>query len=375
MQSRGDIRRIWQVTSSKAWGGRESLPVHLHQTFHSMGHQSDLFCSTDSAIAQRHGDDNNVHPLPFSNRIGGSTLRRLRRQYAQAQPEVIICHFSRDLFVLRRLLGRRRKARLVLVKHIGPGKHKGDLIHRWIYAGVDRVLGVSRYITERCVEAYPIDPAKAAVWYPGIDPNLFVPRPELREDLRRELSLKESDSLIVYVARLTPGKGHEELVQAFQRIAIKHENARLALVGSASPAEQRFAETLRDLVNSGPDPHRVLLPGFQENIHAWLNAADLFVNPSPKEAFGLNTLEAMATGLAVIGTTGGGTPDLIESGEDGILVRPDNAAALAAAMDSLLIDPTERKRLGQAALHKARSRFTLTDVALRLLQSTMATAA
>ncbi len=361
--------RIWQVTSSRAWGGRESLPVHLHEEFLTHGYESRLFCSIQSAIASRHGNDTGVDRLPFSNQLGGSTLRILRHHLKDAAPDALICHYSHDLFLLRRLLGRSKSTKLILVKHVGPGKRKGDVIHRWIYAGVDRVVGVSHYIARRCGEAYPIDSSRVGVWHPGIDHARFAPDPESRKNLRQQLSLRDDDFLIVYIARLTPGKGHEDLIKAFHTIGKESQTANLALIGSASPDEQPFADSLQHLVASGPFPGRVLLPGFQENIPQWLSAADIFVNPSPKEAFGLNTLEAMSAGVPIIGTTGGGTPDLVESGETGILVPPGNGHELSAAIGTLLSDADLRDRYGAAANRRALLHFSLTDAATRLLET------
>ena len=180
--------------------------------------------------------------------------------------------------------------------------------------------------------------------------------------------MKESDILIGYVARLTPGKGHRNLIRAFLSLAEKRDNIYLILPGSASANEQSFADDLRALADGSPAGKYILWPGFVENVAAWLSACDIFANPSPKEAFGLNTIEAMAVGRAVVGTTGGGTPEIIAPGESGFLVDPDDADQLTAVLLRLITDAGLRQRIGSAARNVVKNRFSLDKAVGRLLE-------
>ena len=90
-----------------------------------------------------------------------------------------------------------------------------------------------------------------------------------------------------------------------------------------------------------------------EELPALYNAADLYVGASRRhdllvEGFGISLVEASACGLAVVGGRSGGVPDAVREGETGILVDPDNPAAVAAGVTELLSDPERRKRLGAA---------------------------
>jgi len=359
---------IWQVTSSGAWGGGESVPVSLHRAFGRRGIRSKLFCSRESAIATRQGHGSGIKALPFSGVLDGKTRRALAGEMKTDNPDVILCHFSRDLFVLRRLLRRRGKTRLILVKHVGPGKPKKDLFHRWVYRRVHAILGVSAYIARRCRETYPIDAGRVFVWHPGVDEELFRFRPDKRSPIRRTLGLNDNDVLIGYVARLTPGKGHRDLIAAFSSLAGWQDNVYLVLLGAASPEEKHVAEELNGQMRASSVRERVILPGFVENVSDWLCACDIFVNPSPREAFGLNTIEAMAAGCPVIGTTGGGTPEIITDRENGLLVEPHNPDQLAAALTRLIDDTAWRRRLGRAARTAVETRFTHDKSVDRLLE-------
>ena len=93
---------------------------------------------------------------------------------------------------------------------------------------------------------------------------------------------------------------------------------------------------------------RVLLPGFREDVLSLMKSADLFVMSSVTEGLGSAVLDAMAMGLAVVGTTAGGIPEAVVPGVTGELVPPADAKLLAAAMIRLLKDPELCREYGRA---------------------------
>jgi len=90
--------------------------------------------------------------------------------------------------------------------------------------------------------------------------------------------------------------------------------------------------------------------------------------PSRMEGFSQSLLEAMALGKPVIASAAGGNPELVTDGEDGLLVPPLEPAAWAAALERVLVDPALAARLGEAARHTARERFSLDRTVSRTLQ-------
>ena len=94
-------------------------------------------------------------------------------------------------------------------------------------------------------------------------------------------------------------------------------------------------------------------------MDSWYGAADIFCLPSIYEGFPVVILEAMAAGLPVVSTTVSGIPEAIEDGVTGLLVAPEDAAALADALDKLAANPRLCSEMGQNARASLREKFSI----------------
>jgi glycosyltransferase involved in cell wall biosynthesis len=103
----------------------------------------------------------------------------------------------------------------------------------------------------------------------------------------------------------------------------------------------------------------VRLVGERSDVSRLLANGDVFVLSSRSEGLPMSVLEAMATGLPVVASRVGGVPELLDDGEEGILVRPGQVGYLAAARAHLIAEPATRRRLGDAARARAEAYFDL----------------
>ncbi|HEX3778676.1 MAG TPA: glycosyltransferase family 4 protein [Pseudonocardiaceae bacterium] len=152
---------------------------------------------------------------------------------------------------------------------------------------------------------------------------------------------------VLFVGRLEPVKGVRVLISAFARIADRHPEAGLTLVGDG---EQR-AELERQVAGAGL-AGRVRFAGWLDGgqLAAAYAGADLLAIPSVwPENFPTVALEALGAGRAVVASRVGGIPELVEDGHNGMLVTPNDDASLADALDRLLRDPTRMAEMGAAA--------------------------
>ena len=175
----------------------------------------------------------------------------------------------------------------------------------------------------------------------------------LESPMRREsLELTAADLVIGSVSRFDPVKRIELLVDALRRLKDQFPRLVLVLVGGGGELEP-----IRRLVAESGLSDRVIFTGFVENPVRVQAALDLYVAASRKEGLPLAMLEAMTAGLAVVATDVPGHRDVVASGETGVLVPPEDPAALAEAVAALLSDPARRKGLGQAGRERVRHEF------------------
>src|SRR5215510_11092906 len=168
--------------------------------------------------------------------------------------------------------------------------------------------------------------------------------------------------LIVAIGRLIAKKGFANLIRACALLVERGRPFRCEIFGDGPLVNQ-----LRALIEDLGLREHIQLPGpkLQHELRARLANANVFVLPSVPEAEGgmdnLPTviMEAMATGLPVVSTTIGGIPEMVVENETGFLVPPEDADALAAAIEKIIGDPSLAQRLGQAGYDRAQRLFSI----------------
>jgi glycosyltransferase involved in cell wall biosynthesis len=200
-----------------------------------------------------------------------------------------------------------------------------------------------------------------------VDTATFAPGPKLREAGRRLLGVKDDDFLIGYTGKLVEEKGLAALLDAFAIVSARLPGARLVLVG-AGPMAASLEATVRSKGLDG----RVLMPGVVHNseLPTYLNAMDAFVLPSEtrpnwREQFGRAIVEAMACGVASIGSDSGEIPAVVA--DAGMTFREGDAAALAGCLLTLDGNPALRARLGRAGRERVLRLFSVEKVAAQHL--------
>jgi glycosyltransferase involved in cell wall biosynthesis len=217
----------------------------------------------------------------------------------------------------------------------------------------DLSLAVSRAVRDNLVIQGGLDPAKVRIVANGVDvAAIDAARPG--KAVRRELGLPEGVPVIGLVGRLDHwGKGHRELFTAMARLRERHPVHALIVGGGRREAE------VRELVAGLGLTGAVHFLGPRHDVPDLLHAMDIFVLPSHSEGLSLALLEAMAAGLPVIATAVGGLPEVVTDGDNGLLIPPRDAGALAGALERLLANLAFAQRLGANARAHVREHFSL----------------
>ncbi len=197
----------------------------------------------------------------------------------------------------------------------------------------------------------------------GVDTEAFQPRPRPADSLRAQLGVPSDVPVVAFLGRLSPEKGPEVFLRA---ALIAHANlptAHFVFIGDGP-----LAPTLRDSIARFHLADRVHLAGLRRDVARALNDVDVLVSSSHSEAMPLAVLEAMASGLPVVATRVGGVPDMIDQGESGWLVAPNDFEDIAARLQQIVGMPGELARMSAAARKRAVDKMSLADSVDRMAQ-------
>lgn len=175
-----------------------------------------------------------------------------------------------------------------------------------------------------------------------------------RDQARSALNLKEDDFVIGYVGRLSEEKGIRFLIQAMSVPVDSMLQMHLLVVGDGPQKIE-----LENLVKSKGLAERVVFMGFQSNPEQWLSAMDVFVLPSLTEGTPMALLEAMSCGLPIIASAVGGIPDVIESGQNGLLIASGQPTEITNAIVTLSTSKGLRNNLGFEAQKTVRDAYNV----------------
>jgi glycosyltransferase involved in cell wall biosynthesis len=281
------------------------------------------------------------HGIPFT-RAGSAAglVRDLRRHRA----DLIHTHLVHADVFGALAAGR---TTLVSTKHnddpfrTGPFRFAERLLAR----RAAKVICITESLARFNREQVGLPAEKIAVIHYGLDepPTAWAPD---------ELELPDG-KIVAAVARLVPQKGLDVAVEALAGI-----DATLVVLGEG-PERERLEARARAL------GVRLLLPGRVGDVASVLRRADVLVHPARWEGFGLALLEAMLAGLPVVATRVSSIPEIVADGETGLLVPPDDPAALRTALERVLAEPGG---LGSAGRERALAEFSVARMVDRTLE-------
>jgi glycosyltransferase involved in cell wall biosynthesis len=188
---------------------------------------------------------------------------------------------------------------------------------------------------------------------------------------------------IGYFARMIHGKGLTMLVDAFIDLAKRGSvpRVKLRIGGAKTPVDDKYVAGLQQKIAAAGLTNRVeWLPNldFKDKVHFFHDLTVFSVPATYGEAFGLYVIEAAASGVPVVQPDHGAFPELIAATQGGVLCKPDDAKALADALESLLGDDELREKMTKTAITKVRQEFSATRMAERfeaaLLEATASAA-
>ena len=302
-----------------------------------------------------------VRPLISRHHVGDFlNAWRLTRLARQDNVRRLIVHRSFDLF-LGVMVGyfSRGKIRLIYSQNMHIGKNKRDPYHAWLYRRLDAFVTPVAWLAERVLEKTRVPAERLHIIALGTEVEPFTTLKPSREAARERFGLPSDGWVAGLIGRLDPKKGQDIAIRAVAALHQAGHRPHLLLVGDQSFGEgDEYAASVHRLVDElhlGDYVH--FFPHLSDIEWAYA-ALDVFVMASKSECYGMVTVEALVSGLPVIGTNDGGTVSLIDHGRNGFLVEPRHVDALAQALTLLLKNRDQSIHMGARAQEEAVTRYS-----------------
>ncbi len=346
---------ILYVESSRSWGGQEYRTCLEINWLNAHGHEAWLICNPDSQVHSKACElGTRVVTMPLQSRVDPLCSLRLWKFCRQNQIDLIKTYSSKDHWICLPLyfcgipLSRAR----CITDSIGSRSRAFVFKH-----GCSQIVADASVIKRQLVEQHRVDPAKIQVIGSAVDLERFKP-PRDRSKFRREIGVGDEVPLIGNVGMIRPDKGQLELVKAAPSVLKKRPDARFVIVGQGTGILKRGIN-VRNAIDRAGLAEKIIMAGYRWDTPDVYAACDVIVIASlHTEASPIVLREAFASGRPLIATKVGDVAEIVRHRENGLLIEPGNADALAAAIMEFLSDPDLAAKCATKGLRYATEHFS-----------------
>lgn len=330
--------------------------LELTRYLHRSGHHSIVAADPHGLLYRSlHNAGLPVNALQVRNDLDLLAGLRLRRLVRAGSYDLVHFHTARAHALSPWLQG--LPVKRVVTRRMDYLVKKGP-VTRFLYTqSVDTVVAISTGVRAALL-AGAVPAARIRLIPSGIDTARFTHDPTVRAQVRQAYGFGDHETVVLSVGALVERKGHPTLLAAAHQLKSQGLQLRYLVCG-----EGALRVTLEAEARALGLTHEVLFAGFCSDVPGALAAADLFVHVPLHEGLGVAVIEALAAGLPVVASQVGGIPELIDGRTTGLLIPPQNAAALAAALQRLASDPLWAAHLGRNGQALVRARFDVAAMA------------
>ncbi len=288
--------------------------------------------------------------------------RQLKAGLGDFQPQVVHTHSSKAGVIGRYAATSLKIPAIVHTIHGLPFHSFQNPLLRWIYIKAEtlaarrchKILSVARAMSQQAISAGVAPPEKFVTVFSGMDIEPFIAAGANRAAARQELGFSDEDFVIVKLARLFELKGHKQLLAAAPVIVRSHPRVKFLLVGDGLLRSSLEAEVRKNGLEDNFVFAGLIDP---KEVPKHLAAANLLVHTSLREGLPRALPQALLTGTPVIAVDLDGSPEIVQHQKTGLLVPPDEPAALAAAVCRMIEEPEFAAQTAQAGHELALKTF------------------
>lgn len=351
-------RKVAHITFDMRIGGAEQVIYHLVRHTDPAKYDSRVLCIDSPPgpfghALQRAG----IEIKSFTRRPGFDTalIRHLRTYIKTHDIDILHCH-QYTPYVYGVLSAVRTRTKVVYTEHgrFYPDRRKLKriLVNPLLSLITDRITAISDATRSALVRYENFPRNRIQVIYNGLDDARFSGT--RNGHVRTLVGLPPNARVLGTVARLDPIKNHAMMLRALKRICQALPDTYLVIVGDGPEREN-----LQTLAAQLDVSKNIIMTGFRENIEEYYSMMDVFLLTSFSEGTAMTLLEAMAAGLPAIVTDVGGNQEIIQDGDNGLVVASGDDHTLAEKVLSLLQDEEQAQTMGRAARQRYLTHFTV----------------
>jgi glycosyltransferase involved in cell wall biosynthesis len=347
------------IDTARTWRGGQNQVLLTVNGLRAIGHRATLVAHPDGELRRRAAEGLDLIPLAPRTEMDLSAAWKLSRLVKRLRPDILHAHDPHGIAMASLALSlggvstdqpSRSTPSLVASRRV-DFHLKSNSFSRWKNRQVDCFIAASDAIRQMLLgDGIPAD--QAVTVHEGIDVEHVVAAPPV--NVHEAFWLPHRAPVVGNVAALVPHKGQRYLIEAAHLVVQEIPDARFVILG-----EGELRDHLEKQVREHSLEKHVLLPGFRTDVLGCIKGFDLFVMSSVTEGLGTSLLDAMACRRAIVATSAGGIPEIVEDGVSGLLVPPRDAHQLAGAIVRALKDGALRERMGGAGFARVSERFSV----------------
>lgn len=331
--------RILHTEWSDGWGGQEKRILSEMLGMRNRGHQIRLATRPSCLLGQEASKVGiPVDHVPFGGKFHLPSIMQIKDIVRREGIDIINTHSGIDSWVggiAARLAG----GTLVRTRHLNLPLHRNWI--NFVHYLPHRVVTCGNAMRSKLIVEHGFPPEMVVSIPTGIDFSSFHPS-RAGSDMRAELGLPADAWVVLMVAVIRRVKRHEIAIRGFAEFLLDNPKAVLLLCGDG-PLREATEQLCREL---GIE-RSVLFLGHRDDVPNVMAAADVLLLTSESEGIPQAISQGLGLGLPVVATAVGGVPELVQDGETGLLVPPEQPSAVTAALCKLAGDPELASCLGR----------------------------
>jgi glycosyltransferase involved in cell wall biosynthesis len=234
--------------------------------------------------------------------------------------DVLHLHWTKDIpiIVAAKLLSK-RKPKIIQTRHMHMTRFKNDFYHKFLYKNIDAMIAVTNLVKEQLEKFIPQDiRPKIQTCHIGANTPEILSTYD-KENLKNRLGIN-NEFIVCIVGRIEQAKGQHIVLEAIEKLRLAGINAKALVVGHFM--DEGYFNNLKQSYSND------IFTGFVNNPTDYMQLSDCVVLATKKETFGLVLIEAMKSGICVLGSNSGGPLEIIDDGENGLLFESMNSEDL-----------------------------------------------